>query len=31
VLGELTGKIGYKPAAFVKTDGNWTALRFKKA
>ena len=31
VLGEITGVTGYKPAAFVKIDETWTALRLKKA
>ena len=30
VLGEITSETGYKPVAFVKIDGNWTALRFKR-
>ncbi len=30
VLGEITAETGYKPVAFVKIDGDWTALRFKR-
>jgi hypothetical protein len=30
VLGELTGRTGFKPVAFVKIDDNWTTLRFKR-
>jgi hypothetical protein len=31
VLGELTGRTGYKPVAMIKLDDNWTAVRFKRA
>jgi hypothetical protein len=30
VLGEITAETGYRPVAFVKIDGDWTALRFKR-
>jgi hypothetical protein len=30
VLGEITSVTGYKPVAFVATDDNYTAPRFKR-
>lgn len=30
VLGEITSETGYRPVAFVKIDGDWTALRFNR-